>query len=95
MSEVWCLSYGCLEGAWTLSGKCLMAVWGVSKWCLEGIWRASMGCLKFMKVFQSLDVPEGQEQEQEQQEQEPPPKFSKQMVQWPNQEVTLLTKTQL
>ena len=46
-----------------------------------------MGCLKFMKVFQSLDVSEGQEQEQEQQEQEPPPKFS--------EELTLLTKTQL
>ena len=70
MSEVWCPSYGCLEGAWTLSGKCLMAVWGVSKWCLEGVWRASMGCLNGM-----WGVSEGQEQEQ--QEQEPPPKFSK------------------
>ena len=43
--------------------------------------------------FPFTQLQQQEQEQQEQQEQEPPPKFSKQMVQWPNQELTLLTKT--
>ena len=50
MSEIWCLSCGCLEGVWRVSGGCLQGVCRVSGWCLVGIY----GMFKWSLV--SLDV---------------------------------------
>ena len=57
ISELWCVSCGCLEGVWNLSGGCLAvvqwlsrgclkSVWKVPGMCLKGVWRVSMGCPK-------------------------------------------------